>query len=273
MSKGTTNMLQHDSEHGFDTAGRPLVRAVGVRKWFGRLEVLKGISLTVARGEVLSIVGRSGSGKSTFLRCINNLETYQEGRLFVGDDLIGYREADGRLRPLATSAIVSQRRRIGMVFQQFNLFWHMTVLENVIEGPMRVLGEQRETAVERARELLRRVGLGDKIDSYPMKLSGGQQQRAAIARALAMQPELMLFDEPTSALDPETTGEVLAVIGDLAKSGMTMVIVTHEMSFARQVSNRIAFMEDGQVETIAPPQAFFGNSGNERLERFLATIH
>lgn len=255
------------------TGSPPLVRADGVRKWFGHLEVLKGITLSVGQGEVLSIVGRSGSGKSTFLRCINNLETYQDGRLYVAENLIGYREVNGKLRALPARAIVQQRQRIGMVFQQFNLFWHMTVLENVIEGPIRVLKEPRETAVERARELLRKVGLGDKFDSYPMKLSGGQQQRAAIARALAMQPELMLFDEPTSALDPETTGEVLSVIGDLAQSGMTMVIVTHEMSFARRVSNRIAFMEEGLVHTIAAPDAFFGQSDNKGLQRFLSTIH
>ncbi|MBW3096459.1 amino acid ABC transporter ATP-binding protein [Pseudohoeflea coraliihabitans] len=265
-------------QHGKGTSGpetglTPLVLADGVRKWFGHLEVLKGISLSVSHGEVLSIVGRSGSGKSTFLRCINNLETYQDGRLYVAENLIGYREVNGKLRALPTRAIVQQRRHIGMVFQQFNLFWHMTVLENVIEGPIRVLNEPRETAVERGRELLIKVGLGDKFDSYPMKLSGGQQQRAAIARALAMQPKLMLFDEPTSALDPETTGEVLAVIADLAQSGMTMVIVTHEMSFAQRVSDRIAFMEEGLVNTIATPDAFFGQSDNKSLQRFLATIH
>ncbi|MCZ8146401.1 MAG: amino acid ABC transporter ATP-binding protein, partial [Roseomonas sp.] len=214
-------------------ADQPLVRAERVEKWFGRVQVLKGVTLSVRRGEVLSIIGRSGSGKSTFLRCINQLESYQAGRIWVGDDLVGYAERDGRLVPLPGHRVVAQRRRIGMVFQQFNLFWHMTVLENIIEAPVRVLKKSREDATRIAMDLLRRVALADKADAYPMKLSGGQQQRAAIARALAMSPELMLFDEPTSALDPETTGEVLNVIADLARTGMTMVIVTHEMGFAR----------------------------------------
>ncbi len=250
-----------------------LVRAVDVHKSFGPHEVLKGVSLDVARGEVLCIIGPSGSGKSTFLRCINQLETYQGGRLYVGDDLIGYREAQGRLLPLGTRQVVAQRRRIGMVFQQFNLFWHMTVLQNVMEAPVKVLGEPPAQARERALALLDRVGLADKASAYPMKLSGGQQQRAAIARALAMRPELMLFDEPTSALDPETTGEVLAVISELAASGMTMIIVTHEMGFARQVAHRVVLMEDGSIRHQAPPAAFFGDQAPPRLKAFLSTIH
>ena len=236
----------------------PLVRATGVRKWFGEHEVLKGVSLQVGRGEVLCIIGPSGSGKSTFLRCINQLESYQDGRIVVGDQLIGYRESGGKLKALSTREVVGQRRRIGMVFQQFNLFWHMTVLQNIVEAPIRVLGESPAVARRRALALLERVGLAAKADAFPMKLSGGQQQRAAIARALAMQPELMLFDEPTSALDPETTGEVLSVISELAASGMTMIIVTHEMGFARQIADRVVLMEDGEVRHEAAPADFFG---------------
>jgi polar amino acid transport system ATP-binding protein len=254
-------------------SGKALVRADNVRKWFGRNEVLKGVSLQVARGEVLSIIGPSGSGKSTFLRCINQLETYQDGRIYVGDQLIGFQEQGGKLVPLGNRRVVDQRRNIGMVFQQFNLFWHMTVLENIIEAPMLVLGQRRGEAVKTAMGLLERVGLAEKAHAYPMKLSGGQQQRAAIARALAMKPELMLFDEPTSALDPETTGEVLSVIADLAKTGMTMVVVTHEMAFARQVSNRVVLMESGKVDCEADPETFFRDQPSARLKAFLATIH
>ncbi len=252
---------------------KALVRAENVRKWFGRNEVLKGVSLEVARGEVLSIIGPSGSGKSTFLRCINQLETYQDGRIYVGDQLIGFQEQGGKLTPLSNRRVVDQRRNIGMVFQQFNLFWHMTVLENIIEAPMLVLGQRRDEAVRTAMGLLERVGLAEKAHAYPMKLSGGQQQRAAIARALAMKPDLMLFDEPTSALDPETTGEVLSVIADLARTGMTMVVVTHEMAFARQVSNRVVLMENGKVDCEADPETFFRDQPSPRLKAFLATIH
>jgi polar amino acid transport system ATP-binding protein len=250
-----------------------LVRAERVRKWFGANEVLKGVDLQVERGKVMCIIGPSGSGKSTFLRCINQLEVYQDGRLYVGDELIGYREQLGRLRPLNTGQIVAQRRRIGMVFQQFNLFWHMTVLQNIIEAPVRVLGESVEVATRRALELLDRVGLSAKAQAYPMKLSGGQQQRAAIARALAMNPELMLFDEPTSALDPETTGEVLQVITQLAGSGMTMIIVTHEMGFAQQVADRVVLMEHGVASYEAAPASFFGPNAADRVKSFLSTIH
>jgi polar amino acid transport system ATP-binding protein len=251
----------------------PLVRALGVRKRFGETEVLCGVDLEVQRGEVLCIIGPSGSGKSTFLRCINQLETYQGGRIYVDGQLIGYRESGGHLQPLRNREVVVQRRRIGMVFQQFNLFWHMTVLENIMEAPVRVLGQSAAQARQNAMRLLERVGLGAKADAYPMKLSGGQQQRAAIARALAMNPELMLFDEPTSALDPETTGEVLAVISELATSGMTMVIVTHEMGFARQVADRVVLMEEGQIRHQASPEHFFGEQAPARLKAFLSTIH
>lgn len=255
------------------TTKEALVRAENVRKWFGPLEVLKGVNLQVAKGEVLSIIGPSGSGKSTFLRCINQLETYQDGRIYVGRDLIGYDLKADRLVPLSNRRVVEQRRNIGMVFQQFNLFWHMTVLENIIEAPMLVLGRPRDEAIDTAMELLRRVGLAEKANAYPMKLSGGQQQRAAIARALAMKPNLMLFDEPTSALDPETTGEVLNVIADLAGSGMTMIVVTHEMAFARRVSDRVVLMESGKVDCEADPETFFREQPSPRLKEFLATIH
>jgi polar amino acid transport system ATP-binding protein len=256
-----------------DVDRKPLVRAQGVRKFFGQTEVLRGVDLEVLRGEVLCIIGPSGSGKSTFLRCINQLETYQGGKIFVGDELIGYKALGEQLRPLPNRQVVLQRRRIGMVFQQFNLFWHMTVLENIIEAPVRVLGQPMAQARENAMRLLERVGLGAKADAYPMKLSGGQQQRAAIARALAMSPELMLFDEPTSALDPETTGEVLAVISELAATGMTMIIVTHEMGFARQVADRVVLMEDGRICHQAAPELFFGEQAPARLQAFLSTIH
>ena len=252
---------------------QPLVRAIDVRKRFGDTEVLSGVNLDVHRGEVLCIIGPSGSGKSTFLRCINQLEIYQGGKIFVNDELIGYKEAGGRLLPIGNRQVVLQRRRIGMVFQQFNLFWHMTVMENIIEAPVRVLGQSVAQARENAMRLLERVGLAAKAEAYPMKLSGGQQQRAAIARALAMNPELMLFDEPTSALDPETTGEVLSVISELASTGMTMIIVTHEMGFARQVANRVVLMEEGQIRHEAPPDQFFGNQAPARLKAFLSTIH
>lgn len=257
------------------TGGPPdeLVRAERVGKWFGSLHVLKGVDLSVRRGQVTSIIGPSGSGKSTFLRCINQLETYQEGRISVAGELIGFEERGGRLVPLGNRRIVAQRRRVGMVFQQFNLFWHMTVLENVIEGPTLVLGMSRLEATERAMLLLERVGLVDKANAYPGKLSGGQQQRAGIARALAMEPELMLFDEPTSALDPESTGEVLKVIAALAEAGTTMIIVTHEMAFARQVSHSVALMEGGVVDCEGPPGLIFGEQPTSRIRAFLASMH
>ena len=256
-----------------DANAKPLVSAVDVHKQFGETPVLRGVNLQVHAGEILCIIGPSGSGKSTFLRCINQLETYQAGRLYVGGELIGYQETGGRLRSISNRQVVLQRRRIGMVFQQFNLFWHMTVKENIIEAPIRVLGQSPAQANENAMRLLERVGLAAKADAYPMKLSGGQQQRAAIARALAMNPDLMLFDEPTSALDPETTGEVLSVISELASTGMTMIIVTHEMGFARQIADRVVLMEEGQIRHEAPPDQFFGEQAPARLRAFLSTIH
>jgi len=255
------------------TSTKALVRAENIEKWYGQNQVLKDINLEVHSGQVMTIIGPSGSGKSTFLRCINHLETYQGGRLWLGDDLIGYREdAKGRLRPLPQQELVRQRRRIGMVFQQFNLFWHRTVMENMIEGPVRVLGIPKDEAIETGKRLLARVGLAEKADAYPGKLSGGQQQRAAIARALAMKPELMLFDEPTSSLDPETTGEVLAVMTELANDGMTMIVVTHEMEFARKVSDRVVMMEHGVVQFESDPEDFFGNQPNERVRAFLSNM-
>ena len=256
-----------------DENPKPLVSAVDVHKRFGDTPVLRGVNLQVQAGEILCIIGPSGSGKSTFLRCINQLETYQSGRIYVGGELIGYKEAGGRLQAISNRQVVLQRRRIGMVFQQFNLFWHMTVKENIIEAPIRVLGQSPAQASENAMRLLERVGLAAKADAYPMKLSGGQQQRAAIARALAMNPDLMLFDEPTSALDPETTGEVLSVISELASTGMTMIIVTHEMGFARQIADRVVLMEEGQIRHEAPPDQFFGEQAPARLKAFLSTIH
>jgi polar amino acid transport system ATP-binding protein len=256
-----------------DANPKPLVSAVDVHKRFGDTPVLRGVNLQVHAGEILCIIGPSGSGKSTFLRCINQLETYQSGRIYVGGELMGYKEAGGRLLAISNRQVVLQRRRIGMVFQQFNLFWHMTVKENIIEAPIRVLGQSPAQANENAMRLLDRVGLASKADAYPMKLSGGQQQRAAIARALAMSPDLMLFDEPTSALDPETTGEVLSVISELASTGMTMIIVTHEMGFARQIADRVVLMEEGQIRHEAPPDQFFGEQAPARLKAFLSTIH
>lgn len=249
-----------------------VIRAVDLQKWYGDLHVLKGINLEVKEGEVLCIIGPSGSGKSTFLRCINQLEEYQEGSLYVGDDLIGYREVGGRRVPLKESEKTRQRRKLGMVFQGFNLFWHRTVMENMIEAPILVLGHKEDEARKTASALLDRVGLSGKENVFPGRLSGGQQQRAAIARALAMNPEVMLFDEPTSAIDPETTGEVLDVMTQLAKSGMTMVVVTHEMGFAKRVSDRAVMMEDGDVKYEAPTSEFFDRSRNERLDAFLSSM-
>lgn len=249
-----------------------VIRAVDLQKWYGDLHVLKGINLEVKEGEVLCIIGPSGSGKSTFLRCINQLEEYQQGSLYVGDDLIGYKDVGGRRVPLKETEKTRQRRKLGMVFQGFNLFWHKTVMENMIEAPILVLGQKEEDARKNASALLDRVGLSGKENVFPGRLSGGQQQRAAIARALAMNPEVMLFDEPTSAIDPETTGEVLDVMTQLAKSGMTMVVVTHEMGFAKRVSDRAVMMEDGDVKYEAPTSEFFDRSRNERLDAFLSSM-
>lgn len=249
-----------------------VIRAVDLQKWYGDLHVLKGINLEVKEGEVLCIIGPSGSGKSTFLRCINQLEEYQQGSLYVGDDLIGYKDVGGKRVPLKEAEKTRQRRKLGMVFQGFNLFWHKTVMENMIEAPILVLGHKEEDARKNASALLDRVGLSGKENVFPGRLSGGQQQRAAIARALAMNPEVMLFDEPTSAIDPETTGEVLDVMTQLAKSGMTMVVVTHEMGFAKRVSDRAVMMEDGDVKYEAPTSEFFDRSRNERLDAFLSSM-
>ena len=250
----------------------PMVRAEQVCKNFGSLQVLKGISLEVAAGEVLCLVGPSGSGKSTFLRCINHLEKVDAGRLYVDGDLVGYREKGDKLYEISPKHAARQRREIGMVFQHFNLFLHRTALENVIEAPMLVNGLNRAQATERGRDLLDRVGLASKADAYPAQLSGGQQQRVAIARALAMDPKLMLFDEPTSALDPELVGEVLGVMRDLAGGGMTMVVVTHEMGFAREVADTVAFMDNGVVVESGRPADVLRAPTHQRTKDFLSKI-
>jgi polar amino acid transport system ATP-binding protein len=249
-----------------------VLRSVDVRKRFGRLEVLKGVSLEVPRGETVCIIGPSGSGKSTFLRCINHLERLDAGRIEVNGHLIGYRERGGKLVEDSERSIALQRAEIGMVFQRFNLFPHMTALENIIEAPIRVRHTPKAKAVTAGEALLRRVGLADKRDVYPGKLSGGQQQRVAIARALAMSPALMLFDEPTSALDPEVTGEVLEVMEELAAEGMTMIVVTHEMGFARRAADRIAMMDDGRIVEQGVPERFFIGPREERTRQFLSKI-
>jgi polar amino acid transport system ATP-binding protein len=253
-------------------ASDTVVRAVDVHKRFGRLHVLKGVDLEVRRGETVCIIGPSGSGKSTFLRCINHLEKIDSGRIEVNGHLIGYRERNGNLIEDSERSIARQRAEIGIVFQRFNLFPHMTALGNVIEAPIRVRGTSQTEAVAAGEKLLERVGLADKRDVYPGKLSGGQQQRVAIARALAMNPAVMLFDEPTSALDPEVIGEVLAVMEELAREGMTMIVVTHEMGFARTAADRMAMMDDGRIIEEGPPEHFFTAPSEERTQQFLAKI-
>jgi polar amino acid transport system ATP-binding protein len=251
----------------------PMVKAEGVHKRFGRLEVLKGISLEVEAGEVVCIIGASGSGKSTFLRCINHLEKIDAGRLWVDGELVGYRQVGDKLYELRDAEVCRDRAEIGMVFQSFNLFGNMTALENVIEAPIRVKKVPKRNAVAQAKELLQRVGLGDKIDAYPAQLSGGQQQRVAIARALAMTPKLMLFDEPTSALDPELIGEVLDVMKGLAKDFQTtMVVVTHEMGFAREAASRVLMMDEGRIIEEGTPEHFFREPREERTKQFLSKI-
>lgn len=248
-----------------------IIEALDIHKSFGALQILKGISLQVRRGEVVVLIGASGSGKTTFIRCINLLEDIQGGRIRVNGRAMGYRErSDGSLVRDSERNIARQRRDIGMVFQRFNLFPHMTALENIIEAPIQVLGTPRAEALEQARGLLARVGLADKANHYPSMLSGGQQQRVAIARALAMKPQAMLFDEPTSALDPETVGEVLQVMKELAEEGMTMVVVTHEMGFAREVSNQLIFLHKGLVEESGNPREVLVNPKSERLQQFLS---
>jgi polar amino acid transport system ATP-binding protein len=253
-------------------AGPPMVLAEGVHKSFGHVEVLKGIGLEVAPRKVMCIIGPSGSGKSTFLRCINHLETLDSGRLWVDGQLVGYKQKGDRLYELSEREIAAQRRDIGMVFQRFNLFPHMTTLENVMEAPCRVRGEPKGAVRDRAGALLARVGLADKAHTYPNQLSGGQQQRVAIARALAMQPKLMLFDEPTSALDPELVGEVLDVMRGLAEDGMTMIVVTHEMGFAREVGDTLVFMDDGVVVEAGHPRRVLTAPQHERTQAFLSKV-
>ncbi|HEY8754412.1 MAG TPA: amino acid ABC transporter ATP-binding protein [Arthrobacter sp.] len=254
------------------TAEKPLVKIDGLHKYYGHHHVLRGIDLTVNQGEVSVVIGPSGSGKSTMLRCVNLLETISAGKITVGGNLIGYREVNGRLHDLKTKEIAAQRREIGMVFQRFNLFPHKTAMYNVMEAPMQVRGQSRVAARKRALELLDRVGLADRADHYPSQLSGGQQQRVAIARALAMDPELMLFDEPTSALDPELVGDVLNVMKDLAKSGMTMIVVTHEIGFAREVGDRLTFMDGGVVVESGDPREVLANPQHARTKEFLRRV-
>ena len=250
----------------------PMVKAESVCKSFGALHVLKGITLEIGKGEVLCMVGPSGSGKSTFLRCINHLEQVNAGRLYVDGDLIGYRERGGKLHEMSPRDAAKQRRDIGMVFQHFNLFPHRTALDNVLEAPIHVKRVKKDAALARAKDLLEQVGLSDKATAYPAQLSGGQQQRVAIARALAMNPKLMLFDEPTSALDPELVGEVLEVMKKLAAEGMTMVVVTHEMGFAREVANHLVFMDEGVVVEEGPPRELLANPQHERTKAFLSKV-
>jgi polar amino acid transport system ATP-binding protein len=250
----------------------PMVEAESVRKSFGRFDALRGVNLTVRPREVVCIIGPSGSGKSTFLRCINHLEKIDGGRLWVDGELVGYRHRGDKLYELPDKEVCRKRAEIGMVFQRFNLFPHMTVLENVIEAPVRVKKVPRHEASARAHTLLKGVGLEDKIKSYPAQLSGGQQQRVAIARALAMNPKLMLFDEATSALDPELVGEVLDAMRALAEQGMTMVVVTHEMGFAREAASRVAFMDGGMVLEEGEPKAFFTSPQNPRCQQFLSKV-
>jgi len=249
-----------------------MVRAEQVHKAFGRLHVLKGVSLTVMPGEVTCVIGPSGSGKSTFLRCVNHLEKIDAGRLSVDGQLVGYRQEGDKLYELREREVARNRAEIGMVFQHFNLFGHMTALQNVCEAPVQVKGVSKQEARAVGLELLERVGLGDKRDAYPSQLSGGQQQRVAIARALAMRPKLMLFDEPTSALDPELVGDVLAVMRGLASEGMTMVVVTHEMGFAREVADTVVFMDGGVIVEAGTPAEVLGSPREARTRDFLSKV-
>jgi polar amino acid transport system ATP-binding protein len=265
--KGTNS----DSGHR-DTKDMPLVHAINVMKSFHDNQVLKGIDMDVHKGQVICLLGPSGSGKTTFLRCINQLETIDGGRIWVDGDLMGYEDRGGTLHRLNNKRIAAQRREIGMVFQRFNLFPHKTTIENIMEAPIQVKGEKKDRARERAIALLARVGLQDKPSAYPSQLSGGQQQRVAIARAMAMQPKLMLFDEPTSALDPELVGEVLAVMRELAREGTTMIVVTHEMSFAREVADRVVFMDGGVVVEEGDPKSVIDNPQHPRTRSFLSRM-
>ena len=249
-----------------------LVAIRGVEKRFGAFQALRGVSLDVAAGEVLCVIGASGSGKTTLLRCVNQLVAIDAGAIWLGGELLGRRVEAGRLYPLSEAEIARQRRRTGMVFQRFNLFPHLTALQNVTEGPVQVLRRQPAAAAREAMALLERVGLASKAHAYPAQLSGGQQQRVAIARALAMRPELMLFDEPTSALDPELVGEVLAVMQELARSGMTMIVVTHELAFAREAAHRVAFMDGGAVVEAGPAAQVLGAPAEARTRAFLSAV-
>ncbi|WP_041260102.1 amino acid ABC transporter ATP-binding protein [Pseudofrankia inefficax] len=249
-----------------------MVLAEDVHRSFGRNHVLRGVSLRVDPGEVLCLIGPSGSGKTTVLRCMNHLEKIDAGRLWIDGDLVGYREHGGKLHELREREVSKRRAEIGMVFQRFNLFAHKTALENIMEAPLRVRREKRSEVEERARALLDRVGLGHRCEAYPSQLSGGQQQRVAIARALAMRPKLMLFDEPTSALDPELVGEVLAIMRQLATEGMTMVVVTHEMGFAREAADTVVFMDGGVVVETGPPDQVLVNPRHDRTKSFLSKV-
>jgi polar amino acid transport system ATP-binding protein len=249
-----------------------MVKADSVRKSFGRLNVLKGIDLEVAPKEVFCLIGPSGSGKSTILRCINRLERIDGGRLWVDGALVGYHERGGRLHEMRDREVAAQRRSIGMVFQRFNLFPHMTAAGNIMEAPIRVSGMSKEEARDRAEELMTQVGLKDKLHAYPSQLSGGQQQRVAIARALAMKPKLMLFDEPTSSLDPELVGEVLDVMRGLAADGMTMIVVTHEMGFAREVGDTVVFMDEGVIVESGDPKQVLTDPQHQRTRAFLSKV-
>ena len=257
---------------GKNTGTREMVRVENVYKSFGPLEVLKGIDMVVRPAEVCCMIGPSGSGKSTLLRCVNHLEKINGGRIWVDGELVGYRERGGKLHELREKEVAAQRRSIGMVFQRFNLFPHLTAIENVMEAPLRVTSLTRSAAKAEAAALLDRVGLADKMLNYPSQLSGGQQQRVAIARALAMRPKLMLFDEPTSALDPELVGEVLDVMKGLAKDGMTMIVVTHEIGFAREVGDTLVFMDDGVIVEAGDPRNVLANPQHQRTKSFLAKV-
>jgi len=254
------------------TPSNPIVRAIDVSKRFGSFDALKNLSLKVCAGEVVCVIGPSGSGKSTLLRCINQLEQIDGGAIWVNSELIGYRRAGAKLYPLTDGEIARQRQCVGMVFQRFNLFPHFTALANITEGPVQVLGEPLKQAQERGRALLAQVGLADKEDSYPSELSGGQQQRVAIARGLAMRPDIMLFDEPTSALDPELVGDVLAVMKDLATTGMTMIVVTHELGFAREVADRIVFMDRGEIVEIGSARELLSSPRQKRTQEFISAV-
>jgi polar amino acid transport system ATP-binding protein len=254
------------------TGTKELVRIEGVHKYFGDQHVLRGIDMNIGQGEVSVVIGPSGSGKSTLLRCVNMLESASAGRIYVDGELMGYTEKHGRLHHLPAKEIARQRRNIGMVFQRFNLFGHKTATENVMEAPLQVKGQSKAVARTRALELLDRVGLSDRANHYPAQLSGGQQQRVAIARALAMDPELMLFDEPTSALDPELVGDVLNVMKDLARDGMTMMVVTHEIGFAREVGDTLTFMDGGVVVESGPPREVIANPQQDRTRAFLGKV-